>query len=76
MITWPDPNAPRAEVDAFGRVHAPTPPEPNGIPHGAPPVASGPSIVCNACGVVRVGLYTPFCKGCLAQLEAAGVEVP
>ena len=67
---WPDPNARRAEVEAFLAIHMPTP----GPPHEAPPVENGPSLVCNACGVVRVSMLTPFCKSCLASLAAAGID--
>lgn len=63
---WPAPDATFAEVQAFLRANAP-PPEP---PHEAPEVENGPSLMCNACGIVRVGMYTPFCKGCLAQIES------
>ncbi len=40
-------------------------------PHEAPRVSNGPSLVCNACQKVRVGLSTPFCKGCLAMIGPA-----
>ncbi len=69
--TWPDPNAPRSEVDAFVAEHQPTPP--TGPQHEAPEVSNGPSLMCNACGVVRVGLFPPFCQGCIASCpELAG----
>ncbi|XXX79228.1 hypothetical protein WMF30_10680 [Sorangium sp. So ce134] len=69
---FPPPNATRAEIDAWLAANAP-PPEPE---HEAPPVANGPSPVCNACGKVRVPLFTPFCKGCLGAMAAAGVGMP
>lgn len=37
-------------------------------------MANGPSPVCNACGVVRVAVPTPFCRTCTAQIEAATGE--
>jgi hypothetical protein len=39
------------------------------IEHEAPKVLNGPSLVCNACGKVRVCLNTPFCKRCSATIE-------
>jgi hypothetical protein len=71
MIFYPPPNATRAEVDQWLAQNAP-PPEP---PHEAPPMANGPSLMCNACQQVRVKLFTPFCKGCKRQLSAAGVKL-
>ncbi len=71
MISYPGPEATRAEIDAFLKEHAP-PPEP---PHEAPEIQGGPQLVCNACGVVRVGLFSPFCKGCKEQIQAATGEV-
>ncbi len=50
---FPGPDATRAELDAFVAAHTP------------PPVENGPSLMCNACGLVRVGMFTPFCKTCL-----------
>jgi hypothetical protein len=69
-IQWPGPNATYAEIQAFERANRP-PPEPE---HEAPPVENGPSLVCNACGIVRVALATPFCKVCLSHFDAAGVD--
>lgn len=66
---WPDPNSSRADVATFITENAP-PPEPE---HEAPEVENGPSIVCNACGVIRVSLFTPFCKGCKSMMKAAGI---
>lgn len=70
-MIFPPPTATRAEVDAWLAQNKP-PPEP---PHEAPPVENGPSLMCNACQLVRVKLFTPFCKGCLRTLEAAGVKL-
>lgn len=70
-MMYPGPTATRAEIDAWVREHAP-PPQPE---HEAPPVENGPSLVCNACGVVRVKMTTPFCRGCLAAIAAGGGEV-
>jgi hypothetical protein len=64
----PGPNATRAEVDAFLREQRRESHEPA---HEAPPVANGPSIVCNACGIVRVKWTTPFCKGCKVAIGMA-----
>lgn len=63
---WPDPNVSRTDVETFVSENAPP-------AHEAPEVENGPSIVCNACGVIRVSLFTPFCKGCKSMMEAAGV---
>lgn len=65
-MTFPPPDATREEVAAFLREHAP-PPEP---PHEAPAFTNGPSVVCSACGVVRINIFTgpPFCKGCRAMM--------
>lgn len=68
---FPPPSATRAETDAWYAAHAPPEPE-----HEAPPVQNGPSLMCNACGKVRVKLFTPFCKGCLRAMEAAGIGAP
>jgi hypothetical protein len=65
---FPPPDATRAEIDAWREANA-LPAEPE---HEAPPVANGPSLVCNACGIVRVRLFSPFCKGCLKGMVAAG----
>lgn len=69
MKPWPDPNASRETIAAFVRENAPPAPP----AHEAPEVSNGPSIVCNACGIVRVSLLTPFCRACRASLKAAGV---
>lgn len=66
-IKFPSPDATRDEVDAWRAAREP-PPEPE---HEAPPVENGPSLVCNACGVVRVKLFTPFCKGCMRAMSEA-----
>jgi len=74
-IQWPDPNATYSEIRAFYESNQWHPTEPGDeIQHEAPEVENGPSIVCNACGVVRVALDTPFCKSCMEQLAAAGVS--
>lgn len=64
MSQWPDPNASRKEIAAFVKANAP-PPEPE---HEAPAVANGPSVVCNACGVIRVSMSKQFCRGCEAMI--------
>ena len=65
---WPGPDAPRTEVDAF--LAANTPPVSEEPAHEAPPVENGPSIVCSACGVVRIKLLgPPFCVGCQAVIN-------
>lgn len=69
-MVFPGPDATRAEIDAWYKANTPAPPQSDGIPHEAPKVENGPSLVCNACGVVRVSLFTPFCKGCTAQINA------
>jgi hypothetical protein len=86
-MNFPPPDATREEVAAFFAKHAPMQVHPDNagpygavvdprtgreIPHEAPVVDGGPSLVCNACGLVRVGLGSPFCSGCRAQLSAAG----
>ena len=44
------------------------------VPHEAPQVENGPSVMCAACGLVRIGILgPPFCKTCRACLAAAGV---
>lgn len=65
---FPLPDATREEI---GRWYAERQPKP-GPAHEAPPVENGPSLMCNACGEVRVKLFTPFCKGCLGGMGAAG----
>lgn len=78
---FPGPDATREEIDAFyASVKAAEAAkalseyaetiEGKTIPHEAPRVENGPSLVCSACGIVRVGLGTPFCKGCLREIEA------
>jgi hypothetical protein len=64
---WPSAGASRDEIAALLKEHAPAP-EPE---HEAPLVENGPSPVCNACGVVRVSLLSPFCKGCLREIGGA-----
>lgn len=40
--------------------------------HEAPPMENGPSIVCNACGKVRINMFVaPFCKRCLGVIGCA-----
>ena len=51
MQDFPNPDATREEVDVF--VNANQPVASSEIQHEAPPVENGPSIVCNACGVVH-----------------------
>lgn len=68
MSDWPDPNASRDEVAAFENKNAPSfVPE-----HEAPEVEGGPSIVCNACSLVRVSTLSPFCRSCRSMLAAGG----
>jgi hypothetical protein len=68
VTDWPDPNASRDEVEAFVEKK-----NPSFVPeHEAPEIEGGPSIVCNACGLVRVSMLSPFCKGCLSMLAAGG----
>jgi hypothetical protein len=63
----PGPDASRAEIDAwYSRCPVP-------IPHEAPPIANGPSIVCNACGVIRVKFTTPFCRECQKYIPSIGL---
>lgn len=69
---FPPPGASRAEVNEWMREHRPAPE----APHEVPPMSNGPSLMCNACGVVRINILAgPFCKGCTEQMQAAGVEV-
>lgn len=70
-LVFPGPDATHAEVDAWYKANTPAPDQSDDIPHEAPEVENGPSLVCNACGVVRVALTTPFCKGCTDQIKAA-----
>ncbi len=63
-LPFPEHGATRAEIDAWLKANAPTPPPSDEPAHEAPPVENGPSLMCNACGLVRVGMFTPFCKGC------------
>jgi hypothetical protein len=64
---FPPPNATREEIDAWvkerggGKGCMVT----EDVPHEASKVANGPSIVCSACGVVRVPMTKPFCNGCM-----------
>lgn len=80
-MNWPDPNATRADIDDFVRVNEPEPkPEaaPWGmadlgggtmVPHEAPPIENGPSVVCAACGIVRIKILgAPFCKTCRSMM--------
>ena len=74
MGYFPPADATREEVDAWRREHAPTPslddPE-----HEAPPIENGPSLMCNACGVVRINIFNGlFCKGCMKQIADATGE--
>lgn len=66
MATFPPPDATYAEIQAWYAANRP-PPEPA---HEAPAVENGPSLVCNACGVIRVPLFKPFCKKCMAAIGA------
>lgn len=66
MSSFPPADASRAEIDAWYKAHPP----PVEIPHEAPEVENGPSVVCSACSVVRIGIMgPPFCKGCLGTME-------
>lgn len=67
MSKFPPPDATYSEVQAWHKAHA-KPPEPE---HEAPEVENGPSLMCNACGKVRVTLLTPFCKKCSVEIGAA-----
>jgi hypothetical protein len=69
MQTFPPSNLSRAELDAWVRENAPSLPANESIPHEAPLVENGPSLVCNACSIVRVGFLTPFCKGCATIID-------
>lgn len=63
--SWPSPDAPRADVDAFLGV---VPPDPNAPKHEVPPMASGPNVMCSACEKVRISPFGgSFCKGCSAN---------
>lgn len=83
--TWPDPNATRTQVDDFVREQSPATSstwkastlDGGTIAHEAPPIENGPSIVCSACGLVRINPFAgPFCKGCLTTaLDQAGARV-
>ncbi len=78
MNKFPSPNATREEVAAWLKEHGAAP-RPSCIqsedpPHEAPPVENGPSLMCNACGKVRVSMLKPFCNGCMRVMEAAGVQ--
>ena len=64
-MKFPSPDAPYSEIQAWHRDHA-AEPEPA---HEAPPVENGPSLMCNACGKVRVGAWTPFCKTCVKEMR-------
>ncbi len=66
-MKFPSPDAPYSEIQAWYRAAAgETEPK---IEHEAPPVENGPSLMCNACGKVRVGLWTPFCKTCVKEMR-------
>ena len=69
---FPGPDATYADIQAWYRDNAP-PPEPD---HEAPAVENGPSLMCNACGVVRVSSFTPFCRKCLLIIGPATGEKP
>ena len=77
--TFPPPNATRKEVDVWVKEHGATEPplylSVGNVPHEAPPVENGPSLVCNACGVVRVSMNKPFCNGCMNAMAAAGAPI-
>jgi hypothetical protein len=64
---WPGPSATYFEVQAFLRAQVPPPSDPETPQHEAPPVENGPSILCNACGVIRVRLGKPICAGCMVH---------
>lgn len=74
MTTWPSPDATHEEVEAFVRKNAPTTPVVSSTEpaHEVPPMENGPSAMCNACGLVRVSLFTTFCKACAGELAAGG----
>ncbi len=66
MITeYPPQDATREQIAAWIKEHGPKPALAEGVPHEAPRVENGPSIVCNACEVVRVPITKPFCNGCM-----------
>lgn len=60
-MKFPPPNATRLEVMRFLRERKAEQFEPK---HEAPPGDKGPSIVCNACGVVRVPWNKLLCASC------------
>lgn len=52
-LVFPGPDATRAEIDAWYKANTPASNQSDGVPHEAPKVENGPSLVCNACDVVR-----------------------
>lgn len=65
--SFPPPDATREQIDAWKAANDPGQPE-----HEAPPIANGPSLMCNACGKVRINIFNgPFCRTCSAQIAAA-----
>lgn len=77
-VQFPPPDATREEVAAWIKERGVSKPtscmRAEEVPHEAPPVANGPSLMCNACGKVRVSMIKPFCNGCMRGMEAAGVS--
>jgi hypothetical protein len=74
---FPPTNATREEIARWFKERRGAPDTPcmqtEDVPHEAPPVANGPSIVCSACGDVRVPMTKPFCNGCMGMMAEAGV---
>ena len=70
-ISFPGADASRAEIDAWRAAHIP-PPAAEEPQHEAPPIANGPSLMCNACGEVRINIFNgPFCKSCAETIGLA-----
>lgn len=75
MTTFPPSDAPRVDVDGWLAEHAPLP-SPLEPRHEAPPMASGPSPMCNGCGVVRINIAAgSFCRDCRRTILHATGEV-
>lgn len=76
--TFPPPDATREEVTTWRRengVIKKAEGEGGEVRHEAPAVENGPSLMCNACGLVRVSMIKPFCNGCMRTMAAAGVPI-
>lgn len=67
-MQFPGPDATRAEIDEWLRQNGVLWETGERIEHEAPPVANGPSIVCNACGVVRLPLGKVLCRRCMGLI--------